>query len=314
MSPPSPVSVKLISRIVESVLGIPVPDAQANIIGLGANSMEIVRIINRLEDELGFRPRFEDLSASPSVAALAVAYDGIRTIGGLADQAPMHQSEVDGNTSALAPRLSRASPRLAIRTDAGYHRVSLPNASSLVVQGRSVRKFRADTLSYEAFSRLLGVLRQPHPGRGGHAAYASAGGCYAVQTYIHLRNGQVAALRGGLYYYHPQHHALWLLVPDLILDAGLYEPVLNATICHQASFAIYLVSRPTAILPTYGDRGRDYCLIEAGGMAQLLRMQGPSCGIGLCAIGEFDFEPLRGWLDLDPDQECLHSLLGGTEP
>ena len=82
MSSPSPVSVERISRIIESVLGVPVPDAQANIIGLGANSMEIVRIINRLEDELGFRPRFEDLSACPTVTALATAYENVDLNGG----------------------------------------------------------------------------------------------------------------------------------------------------------------------------------------------------------------------------------------
>lgn len=303
----SPTTAQRIRHIIESVLDVPVPDESTNLISLGANSMEMVRIINRLEDELGFRPRFEDLSTNPSIEALTLAYD-------LTSSPAPHQDAPAPETSSTPPTAGRHDePGLTsgIRIDALYARMPLPEATApeLPVM-RSQRSFGAAALSSAALSVLLSPLRQLQT-EGAHAAYASAGRGYAVQTYLQLQPGACADLPCGLYYYQPERHELWLLAPDLVIEPTLYEPVVNAPIARQAAFALYFVSRPAALKAKYGARARDYCLIEAGAMAQLLRERAYGSGVGLCAIGEFDVGPIQSWFELEPDQECLHSMLGG---
>jgi hypothetical protein len=46
-------------------------------------------------------------------------------------------------------------------------------------------------------------------------------------------------------------------------------------------------------------------------MSQLLMMSASRVGIGLCAIGTFDFEPVRQHLALDQSQVLMHTLVGG---
>jgi hypothetical protein len=55
----------------------------------------------------------------------------------------------------------------------------------------------------------------------------------------------------------------------------------------------------------------DLVTLEAGYISQLLCMHAPACGIGLCAIGEMEFEPVRDLLRVDARYRLLHSLLGG---
>ncbi|NIQ52122.1 MAG: peptide synthetase, partial [Gammaproteobacteria bacterium] len=58
----------------------------------------------------------------------------------------------------------------------------------------------------------------------------------------------------------------------------------------------------------YGEVARDFCLLEAGYMAQLLRMEAPGRGIGLCAVGWVDFDVVREPLALGESQIFLHAL------
>lgn len=302
-----------IRRIVESVLGVVVPDADDNIIGLGANSMELVRIINLIEDDMGLRLKFEDVSFEPSIAALARNVEATRECDTCAAHESSQRSDLQAATEEM---VQRHSPVVAgIRHDEGWPAVKLAGGTSPAeAMGSSARAFGREPLTLARIAILLGALRQPEQGASGHAGYASAGALYPVQTYLYVKAGGVEGLQCGLYYHHPRSSELWLLSPDLVLDESLYEPLLNAPLYRSAAFAIYLVSRPAAIEPSYAGRARDYCLLEAGAMAQLLRMRAPSCGIGLCAIGDFAFEPVRNWFELNDDQTCLHSLVGGCVP
>jgi acyl carrier protein len=71
----------------------------------------------------------------------------------------------------------------------------------------------------------------------------------------------------------------------------------------------------SAITPMYGGWARDFCLIEAGLIAQLLETSAPAEQIGLCQIGGFNsstsFDQIRPLLALGESDLYLHSLLGG---
>ena len=59
-----------LARLVREVFP-PAEDPEADLLELGASSVDLIRIANRLEAELHFRPPIHEMYADPSVAGLA---------------------------------------------------------------------------------------------------------------------------------------------------------------------------------------------------------------------------------------------------
>jgi amino acid adenylation domain-containing protein len=177
---------------------------------------------------------------------------------------------------------------------------------------RSYRKFLSRRVSFERFGRFLSCLFQikadglPLP----KSRYGSAGGLYPVQVYLYVKPGRVEGLPAGTYYYHPQEHRLRQLFAGDFVERSVYQPG-NREIFDSAAWAIFLIAQMDAITPMYARWARDFCMLEAGLMTQLLETAAPVHQIGLCQIGGLDFEPLRQWFDLRANHVYLHSLLGG---
>lgn len=92
--------------------------------------------------------------------------------------------------------------------------------------------------------------------------------------------------------------------------AQLY-PGPNRPLVEASAFSIILVGRRAAVEPMYGPLWRDFCLLEAGYMGQLLSSAAPSEQIGLCPLGFLADGPARDLLRLDPADVVLHSFAGG---
>ncbi|WP_327356203.1 non-ribosomal peptide synthetase [Streptomyces sp. NBC_01304] len=210
-------------------------------------------------------------------------------------------------------RLAFKASRPGLRTDlpAAADRLVLPTANPPARTSR--RTFAPDPLAVDAFAGLLGVLGAYEDATGTlKYRYASAGGLYPVQTYVHIAPGRIAGLDGGTYYLDPHRHRLVALTTGATIDPGVHTPD-NQLIADSAAFTLLFVARRSAIEPLYGSRARDFCLIEAGLMAQLLDSAAPELGLGLCQVGVLHpTEALRTALALDDDHEVLHGMLGGS--
>jgi SagB-type dehydrogenase family enzyme len=179
---------------------------------------------------------------------------------------------------------------------------------------RSHRQFQDRAVDLDQLSVLLEALRRieidglPFL----KARYPSAGDMYPVQVYLHVKPHRVSGLAGGTYYYQPEEHILVRLARDVEIDRDFHwEP--NRDIFDGAAFSLFLVAELAAIVPIYGpDFGRDFSLLEAGYLSQLLMEEAPQAGLGLCPIGDLDFDRVRGHLDLEDSHVLLHSLLGGV--
>jgi SagB-type dehydrogenase family enzyme len=178
-------------------------------------------------------------------------------------------------------------------------------------QRRSYRHFSSEPIPFAQFSRLLGRLRQIRLDGKPKYLYGSAGALYPVQTYLYVKSGRVQALDGGIHYFHPADCRLVLLSKNAELDRDVYDPIINGPIFDEAAFGLFLIAQLGAIVPMYGDRSMHYAAIEAGLMAQLLEISAPAGGIGLCQVGDLDFEPIRHLFALDQSHVLVHSLLGG---
>jgi len=175
---------------------------------------------------------------------------------------------------------------------------------------RSHRKFVPDPITFDQFSQFLSCLYHIELDGLPKYRYGSAGGLYPVQTYLYIKPNRIEGLKAGTYYYHPREHQLVLLTADAQVDGSLHAPN-NRLIFDESAFSIFLIGQLGAISPMYGKRDRDFCVLEAGYMSQLLMMDAPANRIGLCPIGDMKFEPIRHLFALEDGHVFLHLLLGG---
>lgn len=179
---------------------------------------------------------------------------------------------------------------------------------------QSYRRFANRSISMKQFSGFLTTLLQvrlpdvPLP----KYRYPSALGLYPVQTYLYVKPDQVEGVDAGFYYYHPVEHELQLIQNSNLLDSGVYAHFDRPTY-EQANIAIFLVAHMNAIVPIYGERlAREFCLLEAGYLGQMLMAEAPQFELGLCPIGLFEDETvLETAFQFATTQKIIHSFLAG---
>jgi amino acid adenylation domain-containing protein len=179
---------------------------------------------------------------------------------------------------------------------------------------RSHRVFSMEVISFERFSGFLACLCPGEPENAGllKYRYPSAGSLYPVQIYIHVKPSRLEGVPGGAFYYHPIEHRLVALAPQGTIEKNVHLTP-NQAAFEQAAFSVFLVGRLAAIRPLYGALARDFCLLEAGHIGQLLMAEAPRHGVGLCPIGYLHFDQIRTQLDLADDDVLLYSFVGGAE-
>jgi nitroreductase/acyl carrier protein len=124
--------------------------------------------------------------------------------------------------------------------------------------------------------------------------YPSSGSLNPIQAYLEVGEGAVAGLSGGAYYYDPAGHRLQAL--------GAAVGV--------AGVRLHLVAEQSAVRPLYGRSGDELCDVEAGYVAELLRLTAPVHGVSL-RVSESEAE-LAGRLSLGANHRPVLSLEVGS--
>ncbi|AFY89105.1 non-ribosomal peptide synthetase [Chroococcidiopsis thermalis] len=181
------------------------------------------------------------------------------------------------------------------------------------VKRQSYRQFNSAPIPLKQFVEILHCLSpvkfdgSPLP----KYRYASAGHLYPVQTYLYVKSGRVEGIEAGTYYYHPVERQLILLSSDTQVESRLYSEY-NQSIFDRSAFSLFLVGQLDAIAPLYGESAKEFCLLEAGYMSQLLMTEAPEHKIGLCPIGDrMDSATIQNLFELGSSHVLLHSFLGG---
>jgi SagB-type dehydrogenase family enzyme len=264
------------------------------------------------------------LTRQPEVAAAVadvVTEDGrpprlcavVRPTGGGGGHAEELAEDLGEVETDPVRRLEFKAHRHGRRTDLPDGGVPLPSPPDRADRHAraSVREFSSVPVPLDDLARLLDHLCGTGSGDGmPKFRYGSAGSLYPVQVYVHAAADRVDGLRGGTYYHDPDGHRLVPTGPALPVDAHVPD---NRALAALAPFWIVLVGQMRAIAPLYGRRSRDFCLLEAGLIAQLLETEATGCGLGLCQVGLIrDLPDLRAALRLDDDHVVLHALVGGA--
>jgi len=318
-----------IARLVARVLEVDSVDPDANLLDMGANSVEMVRIANLLETELGFRPVIEELFRDPTVGGLAAQYERRLDRPGPGEVAPVPPPGAAAGYDGRAPfaperMLSETDEREAFkksqpglrRFENGSHLLALAAtepAEEMVLRPAaraSRRTYRPEPVGFVDFGNFLACLRQTTVNGGPKYLYPSGGGLYPVQTYLHVKEGRVAGVGAGTYYYHPAEHGLVALAPGAAIDRHVHFPT-NLRMFDEAAFSVFLIAQLSAVTPMYGEQSVAFATLEAGYMGQLMTLRAPACRIGLCPVGGLDFRRVRHLFSLDETHLLVHSLLGG---
>ena len=234
---------------------------------------------------------------------------------GRRELASRRQSARQGTPGSLKLKLGRtALPELATERGVELAAPVLDEAAieALYLARRSFREFSAEPVAASDLGLFLSCLRRlqipEHPLP--KLRYGSAGSLYPVQLYLWVAEGRVKGLPGGIYVYHSGAHRLVPVAPGARLDPSVHAAV-NRAAFSSAAFSLVLIGEMDAIVPAYGERGRHYATLEAGAMAHLLETVAGEHGLGLCQIGDLDFDAVRPLFHLAESQVLLHSLIGG---
>ncbi|WP_051319008.1 non-ribosomal peptide synthetase [Chitinimonas koreensis] len=310
--------------IVQGVLKRDAIAANANLLQLGASSIDIVRIGNALSTELGFRPRLAQLMVQPTLADLLAMFRQHRAQAAIAAAAqlasaqlaaaPAATGEVVDDPEARKDFKSRSQGRRRFADDAAAVALAPPADPAFArryADYRSVRQFLPEPVALQALADLLACLsQQPLDGQP-KFLYGSAGGAYPMQTYVYVKPGRVEGLAGGAYYHDPAAHRLVALGQGRELSADAYDYFVNRPVFEAAAFALFLVADLAAIEPLYGDKSLDFCHIEAGAMAQLLTIAAAEQRLGLCGIGSLETDRLEALFELGASHRPVYSMVGG---
>jgi pyochelin synthetase len=315
-----------LTALISEELAQPALEPRQNLLNIGATSMDLVRIVGRLEKEFGFRPSFQEFFRDPTAAALAR----------LVEERRSRTSATTGD-SASAPPPPRRTLELIVdpaerdafrRANHGIRAFpadwgTLPLQRELIdteleerVRRRlAVRRFLPEPVPLASLGAWLAELSRLTIDGAARYAYGSAGGSYSVQTYLHAKPEGIAGCPAGTFYYHPIEHRLVPLTLGAELDPAVHEPFTNRPIFEAARFSLFFVSQPRAIEPMYGDLASRFNLLEAGAMAHAIESSAWRFGLGVCPIGWLDFAAIRGMLHVEDGQELLHAHVGGlAEP
>jgi amino acid adenylation domain-containing protein len=309
-------------ELVSGVLGQTKLDAEVSLLEYGATSIDVIRIVNRLDETLGYRPRIGDLYLDLTIAGLTRSYQ--RHLEENRPAAPQRHAPAP-ETDANLPLLTDPEEREAFkRTRAGLRRFSrnvlaieldggLPDDRTIqrYSERRSHRRFSEASVPFANLSGLLSNLSPITLEGELKYLFGSAGGSYSVQTYFYAKPGRVEALPAGTYYFNPVERRLILITGGACIDPDMYDFLINRPVFDSAAFAIFFVAQLQAIEPLYGGHALSFATLETGLMTQLLELCAPSHGIGLCQMGMLETEPLRAPLGIESSHVLLHSFLGG---
>jgi amino acid adenylation domain-containing protein len=278
--------VRRISTLVASVLAAEDFERHTNLLSLGANSVDVIRIVNLLDKEMRFRPDIDDFYRTPTVIGLAHSYQARQPRS--ADVEPVAQPAA-GFDVLLDPeereafRDSQPGLRHDLTSQPG---VTLPQPAppehleQRFIERRSYREFLERPVPNARFGKLIGSLRQILLDGKAKYQYPSAGGLYPVQTYVHVKQGRVEGVSSGVYYYHPADHRLQLVATEAGMDRSIHSRFVNRPIYDSSAFGIFLIAQLEAIRPMYGEQSDRFATLEAGYMSQLLMLAATECEIG----------------------------------
>lgn len=178
-----------------------------------------------------------------------------------------------------------------------------------ILKRRSLRDFKKYIMPLKELGQLLWAAQGVSDPKRNFRTTPSAGALYPLEIYA--LNGDIKDLERGLYKYQPESHTIiqhnTLDVRDELSQAALYQAWMK-----NASVVIIITADFTRTTKWYGERGKNYVLIEVGHVAQNIQLQAVSFNLGTVVVGAFEDDKVIGSLDLPENEEAICILPVGA--
>jgi SagB-type dehydrogenase family enzyme len=171
-----------------------------------------------------------------------------------------------------------------------------------LLKRRSVRDFKKYDMKLHELGQFLWAAQGISEQGKKYRTAPSAGALYPLEVYA--LNGDVTDLDKGLYKYRPEGHEIVQYsnqdVRNELSQAALYQAWMK-----NASVVLIIAADFARTTKWYGERGKNYVLIEVGHVAQNIHLQAVSFNLGTVVVGAFEDDRVIGSLDLPENQEAI---------
>jgi SagB-type dehydrogenase family enzyme len=155
-----------------------------------------------------------------------------------------------------------------------------------IKERRTIRAFRADSLSITQLSQLLWAAQGITDAHRGFRAAPSAGALYPLDVYVVVGKGGVEVLGPGVYRYRAANHSL-----EVVVQGDRRKDVAHAALTQMWIAAAPIIFVITAeyerTTSKYGERGVRYAHIEVGHVGENIFLQAGALGLGAGIVGAF---------------------------
>ncbi|SOD99158.1 non-ribosomal peptide synthetase [Spirosoma fluviale] len=251
-------------------LNVPTLDLTTDIFDAGATSLTIVNIARKLSASLNQKFPMDVLLDNPTIAGILNHIQQTQSV----------QSDSQG--------AAKNSTKETASTLSGYS---------------------AQPLSKTKLADLLNLLSCQQTEDGQTYQYASAGGSYAVKSYLYIREAAVEDISAGWYEYDPAEHVLYQLSEGNSNAWPQRIPEDYQSIFPQAAFIMVLAADLRMLKSIYGDACIALASVEAGYMLQLLQKEVKGIGLHEAQLSVFA-DDLTREIGLSGDHQVITSLLG----
>ena len=173
------------------------------------------------------------------------------------------------------------------------------------------RSFLQKPVPFHTFSGFMSLLRQGTVDGRAKYLYPSAGGMYAVQTYVHVKPDAIEQVPEGIYYYDPEHHIISRICARPSVDIKSAHLPGNRSYYAEAGFSIFLIAQLHTLQPVFSSESLYLAAVESGYIGQVLMDRQAEFGMGVCPIGAMRFDLIRSDFKLDDGHRLVHSFLCG---
>jgi amino acid adenylation domain-containing protein len=173
------------------------------------------------------------------------------------------------------------------------------------------RSFIQQPIAFNTFSGFMSLLKRETVAGQARYLYPSAGGMYAVQTYMHIKPGAIEQVPEGIYQYHPDLHIMSRICARPAIDIKNAHLPGNRSYYAEAGFSIFLVARLSALQPVFDGESLYLAMLESGYIGQLLMERQAEFNLGVCPIGALRFDLIRPDFRLEDGDRLVHSFLCG---
>lgn len=182
----------------------------------------------------------------------------------------------------------------------------LYEGTECMIKRRSCRSFEQNKkILFTKFSELISSLRQTHTDSVKYY-YPTAGGLYPIDIYMCIKKDRVEEINGGIYYYNPKYNMISKISSEIINKKIHYFT--NEKIYETSAFSIILVYNAKCNMPKYNGMGYMFGLIDTGVVVGYLSIIAEQLNLGLCSIGDCNFEAIDKLLDLKKNQISVHCI------